>query len=144
MQDHSQSPWYTQAKAHWQKYRPKMYKALQEKGTLHKHLNKAVDQTEEEYARAIENGMEPHEAWEALRENHLFLPSEEDQPALGEDSNPQPDPSALASTTRSRFKMRSGPVAPSQSMLAASRQSILEKRKEMPTDVEEKHIRPAL
>jgi hypothetical protein len=29
----------------------------------------AVDQTKDEYAQAIENGMEPHEAWEAVREN---------------------------------------------------------------------------
>jgi len=29
--------------------------------------------------------MEPNEAWEAVRENHLFLPSEEDQPSLGEE-----------------------------------------------------------
>ncbi len=123
MEKLSQSPWASQAKEHWQKYRPKMYKALQEKGTLHKHLNAAVERTGNEYCQAIENGMEPHEAWEAVRENHLFLPSEQDQPSLGEDPNPQPDPSALASTTRSRLKMRSGPVRKEQSMHATLKQS---------------------
>jgi hypothetical protein len=144
MEDHSDSPWYRQAKAHWKQCRPKLYAALEKNDQLHKRLNKAVDQTKDEYYRAIENGMEPHEAWEATRENHLFLPSEEDQPVLGEDPNPRSDPSALASTTRSRLKMRSGPVAPSQSMLATSRQSIPEKLKEMAADVDEKHKRPAL
>ena len=96
MEDHSQSPWYSQAKEHWKKYRPKMYAALEKKGTLHKHLNAAVEQTRDEYAQAIYNGMEPHEAWEAVRENHLFLPSEEDQPSLGEDPNPEPEPIPVA------------------------------------------------
>lgn len=123
MEDHSQSPWYSQAKEHWKKYRPKMYAALEKKGTLHKHLNAAVEQTRDEYAQAIYNGMEPHEAWEAVRENHLFLPSEEDQPSLGVDPNPEPDPSALASTTRSPLKMRSGPVRKEQSMLQTLKQS---------------------
>jgi hypothetical protein len=130
MENHSQSPWYSQAKEHWKKYRPKMYAELEKNGQLHKHLNKAVDRTKDEYCRAIENGMEPHEAWEATRENHLFLSTEPDQPALGEDPNPQPDPSALALTSGSRFKMRSGPVAPSQSMLAALRQSIPETQRD--------------
>src|SRR5262252_6978533 len=40
--------------------------------------------------------MEPHEAWEAVRENHLFLPSEEDQLSLGEDPNPEPEPTPVA------------------------------------------------
>ena len=58
------------------------------KGTLNRYLNKAVEQTKDKYAHAIENRMDPQEAWEAVRENHLLLPSEEDQPSLGEDPNP--------------------------------------------------------
>ena len=119
----STSPWAREAKEHWRQYRPKMYQAFEKAGTLNKHLNRAVEQTKDEFVRAIENGMEPHEAWEEVRENHLFLPSEEDMPALGEDPNPQPDPSALASTTRSRFKMRSGPVRREQSMGATLKRS---------------------
>ena len=96
MEDHSQSPWYGQAKEHWKKYRPKMFKALQESGKLNHHLNNAVERTGDEYCKAIEDGMEPHEAWEAVRENHLFLPSEQDQPSLGEDPNPEPEPTPVA------------------------------------------------
>jgi len=40
--------------------------------------------------------MEPHEAWEAVRENHLFLPSEEDELSLGENPNPEPEPTPVA------------------------------------------------
>jgi hypothetical protein len=46
--------------------------------------------------------MEPHEAWELVRENHLFLPSEEDQPSLGEDPNPEPEPIPVAADPRPR------------------------------------------
>ena len=123
MEDHSQSPLYSQAKEHWKEYRPKMYKALEERGTLKKHLNSAVERTGNEYCQAIEDGLEPQEAWEIVRENYLFLPSEEDMPSLGEDPNPEPDQSALASTTRSRLRMRSGPVRKEQSMLQTLKQS---------------------
>jgi len=121
MRDHSQSPWYAQAKEHWANYRPKMFSAMQRSGRLNLHLNNAVEQTQNEYARAIGNGMEPDEAWEAVRENHLFLPSEEDMPSLGVDPNPQPDPSSLASTTPLRPRTRSEQGVRGSSTPATSR-----------------------
>jgi hypothetical protein len=81
LEELSESPWASQAKEHWKKHRPKLY---------------AVERTKDQYYRAIEDGMEPHEAWEAVRENYLFLPSEEDQPSLGEDPNPKPESTLAA------------------------------------------------
>ena len=45
MEKLSTSPWASKAKENWRKYRPKMYRALEAKGTLNKYLNKAVEQT---------------------------------------------------------------------------------------------------
>jgi hypothetical protein len=95
MEKLSESPWASKAKEHWKKYRPKMYAALVASGKLNYHLKQAVERTKDQYCRAIEDGMEPHEAWEAVRESYLFLPSEEDQPSLGEDPNPEPEPTPV-------------------------------------------------
>jgi hypothetical protein len=78
------SPWAEQAKAHWKEHRPRMYAELEKAGTLDEAAERAAKQTKEEYVDAIYNGMSPDGAWEAVRENHLFLPTEEDVPLLGE------------------------------------------------------------
>jgi hypothetical protein len=78
------STWAEQAKAHWKEHRPKMYAELEKAGTLDEAAQRASDQTKDEFCQAIEDGMSPDGAWEAVRENHLFLPTEEDVPLLGE------------------------------------------------------------
>jgi len=45
MEKVSTSPWASEAKEHCRKYRLKMYRALEVKGTLNKSLNNAVEQT---------------------------------------------------------------------------------------------------
>ncbi len=45
MEDHSQSPWYSQAKSIGRST-VQTYAALEKKGTLHKHLNAAVERYE--------------------------------------------------------------------------------------------------
>ena len=79
------SPWAEQAKAHWKEHRPKMYAELEKAGTLDDRAQKASDQTRDDLASAIEDGMDYFAAWEMLRERYLFLPTEDDVPLLGED-----------------------------------------------------------
>lgn len=61
-----------------------MYAEMEKAGTLDEAAQRAADLTKDELTTAIENGMSCVGAWEAVRENHLFLPSEEDGPLLGE------------------------------------------------------------
>jgi hypothetical protein len=69
-----------------------MYAQLFASGQIHERAQKAADQTNDEYQAGITNGMLPHESWEAVRENHLFLPAEEDVPSLGESQDSSQDP----------------------------------------------------
>lgn len=82
------SGWAQQAKKHWKTYRPKMYRQLQRSGRLNETLQQAAENTGEALADCIEKGMKYDQAWELVREMWLFLPSEEDQPKLGESSDP--------------------------------------------------------
>lgn len=74
-------------RAHWQKYRPMMYAALEASGNLEVSIAAAVQQTE----TAIESLMQQHglsllEAWEAVREEWILLPAEDDE--LEEEMSP--------------------------------------------------------
>jgi hypothetical protein len=62
-----------------------MYVQLFANGELYDRAEKAAEQTRQEYHAGITNGMLPHESWEAVRENHIFLPAEYDVPNLGGD-----------------------------------------------------------
>lgn len=81
------SGWAIQAKAHWKKYRPKIYRELQQSGRLNQAAQQAADNTGEALADCIESGMSYDQAWEYVREQYLFFPSEEDMPHLGESSD---------------------------------------------------------
>jgi hypothetical protein len=48
------------------------------------------------YAQAIEDGMEPHEAWGGSEGESPVSTSEEDQLSLGEDPNQEPEPTPVA------------------------------------------------
>ena len=79
-----------QIKAHWKKYRPKMAKALEATGHLDEAVQTAADLTSEALADQVEKGLPYNQAWELVREDWAFLPTEEDMPELGF------DPAALA------------------------------------------------
>ena len=72
------SPWAQRAKDHWKRHRPGMYADLEASGQLDDRAEKAAEQTREEYHAGITNGMDPQASWESVRENHMFLPDEED------------------------------------------------------------------
>jgi hypothetical protein len=123
MEKLSSSPWATDAKEHWKKYRPKMYAALERSGKLNQHLNMAVEQTKNDYAQMIEDGMPVDAAWEAVRERYLFLPTEKDVPVLGENPNPILDPGDQGSIIESRPRMTLAGAVRASNMRATSKQS---------------------
>lgn len=71
--------WKDQAKAHWKEFQPKRFQSLQEAGTLNAALEYAANQTYLEVSQLEENGFQPDEAFQMVRENYLF-PPEEGQP----------------------------------------------------------------
>lgn len=66
-----------QAIEHWREHRPQMYERLKKAGTLESEALKAAEQTLEEQATLIEQGIPPDAAWEMVRERYVFLPEEE-------------------------------------------------------------------
>ena len=68
-------------KAHWEKYRPTIYRQLEQEGRLDQALHEASERTGEAFASLVEDGTEPIQAWEAVREEWAFLPAESDQPS---------------------------------------------------------------
>jgi hypothetical protein len=68
-----------QIKAHWQKYRPRMCAELEREGRLDEAVQQARDLTSEALAEALQKGVPYHQAWESVREEWAFLPSEEDE-----------------------------------------------------------------
>jgi hypothetical protein len=67
-----------QIKAHWQKYRPKMYAELEKSGHLQESVYAAQERTNDLMDSLLEKKMPHHQAWELAREEWAFLPSEED------------------------------------------------------------------
>lgn len=67
-------------KAHWKKYRPQMYRQLEQDKKLDQALHEASERTGQAFAQQVEGGLEPSSAWEMVREEWAFLPSEQDQP----------------------------------------------------------------
>lgn len=70
--------WTAQARAHWKEHRPKAYRQMMADGTLEKALVEAANATSQEMQVLADQGFRQHEAWEAVRENHLFPPEERD------------------------------------------------------------------
>jgi hypothetical protein len=65
-----------------------MYRSLKQSGQLDRAAQQAADNTADALVECIHRGMSHDQAWEAVRENWMFLPSEEDQPKLGESGTP--------------------------------------------------------
>lgn len=92
------------ARAHWKEHRPKMYRELKAKGQLEQALQRAAENTLEAKYQIIDHlrevntppqdfeervkfeNMIAHQAWELVREEWIFLPSEEDVPNLGQNT----------------------------------------------------------
>lgn len=105
--------WAREAKAHWQKYRPKMYSELEKSGQLENVLRNAVQRAEDQNVASLQSGMHPLEAESEAKKQHLLLPTEEDQPHLGENPDALPDPANLMTapsvSRRKRIKKQRGP-----------------------------------
>ena len=71
-----------EAKRHWKQFRPKMYKELQEAGTLMTTLLELENRVAKQLEELSLQGLNYDQAWEMVRDQ-VLLPSEEDQPELG-------------------------------------------------------------
>jgi hypothetical protein len=81
------TPWAALAKQHLKEHRPNLYKALLQAGTLEQHCEEASNRAVDQMYEAVHQGVPwPEARIQAMREN-IYLPSEEEQPNLGE--NPQ-------------------------------------------------------
>jgi hypothetical protein len=92
------SPWAQEAKEHLRQHRPRMYAALEKSGKLDSQVQKMANNASKEFLSAANNGMDPFEAESEAKKNNIFLPSEEDQPHLGESQVSSQDPINLETT----------------------------------------------
>lgn len=95
-----------QIKAHWRKYRPKMYRALEQSGKLDESIYAAQQLTSDALNDLVERGMDWNQAWELIREEWAFLPAEED-----EEEQP-PDPLTLIERYEQRRRQAGEPTPP--------------------------------
>lgn len=68
---------------HWKEHRPKMYRELKKNGRLLKAAYAAQELTADSLGTLLEAGVPYFQAWEMVRENWIYLPTERDQPSLG-------------------------------------------------------------
>jgi len=87
--------WASEARAHWQKYRPKMYAELEKSGQLEERLKNAVERAKDQATAFLQSGMSPLEAQSEAKRQHLFLPGEEDELDEGFGPMRTPDPASL-------------------------------------------------
>jgi hypothetical protein len=99
--------WATEAKAHLQKYRPKMASQLESQGKLDDWARDVAARALDQSATSIENGMHPLEAESEAKRNWMFLPAQEDVPQLGENPKALPDPATLITTPGVNRRKRS-------------------------------------
>ncbi len=68
--------WISQARDHWKEHQPTRFRALKKAGKLEEALKAAAEATHLEMNRLEAQGYRNHEAWEIVREKHLFPPQE--------------------------------------------------------------------
>ena len=68
--------WKAQAHQHWQENQPEKFKQLQKTGKLQQALTEAAEATASEMKTLTDSGLSQTEAWEMVREQHLFPPQE--------------------------------------------------------------------
>lgn len=68
--------WIAQARQHLKEHLPKTFARLRSEGTLNQHLTEASAATGRELENLMGQGFSYQEAWEQVREAHLFPPEE--------------------------------------------------------------------
>ena len=71
--------WILQARQHWRDHQPNRYKTLKESGKLEAALSEAAEATAEAMQALVDEGFDREQAWEMVREQHLFPPEEPSQ-----------------------------------------------------------------
>lgn len=71
-----------QIKDHWKEHRPTMYAALEQAGNLEASVYAAQELTLDALDELLNQGLPYNQAWESVREEWAFLPSEDDAPVL--------------------------------------------------------------
>lgn len=94
--------WKAQARMHWKEHRPKAYREMVRKGTLEQALTTAAEETSKEMQMLIDQGATRDEAWEMVRETHLFKPEE---PGASEQAPASPGYQAMAQYHRAASKL---------------------------------------
>ena len=69
-------PWARKAMRHWREFQPKRFKELLESGKLVSEACRASKLTQKEIQDLTDVGATWDEAWEVVRERHLFPPEE--------------------------------------------------------------------
>jgi len=67
-----------QIKRHWQEHHTRMYHELEQRGQLHQALVRAQNQTSDALHHLLKQGVPYDQAWESVREEWAFLPTEAD------------------------------------------------------------------
>ena len=78
--------WVNQAREHWKEFQPKRYRELLKTGKLEAALHDAADRTYREVTELEDQGFDPHDAWEVVRERYLFVPEEGESPTAHSES----------------------------------------------------------
>ena len=94
----SASPWTEMADRQWRQARPKMVKALEERGLYRRALRMAADVAAERMEALTRQGAHPLTARSDALEENLYLPDETEAPVLPADLVPL---AHLGSTTGS-------------------------------------------
>jgi Holliday junction resolvasome RuvABC DNA-binding subunit len=68
--------WIAQARQHWKEFQPTRFKELAQSGKLETELRAAAEATSNEMQTLVDQGFSRTEAWELVREVHLFPPEE--------------------------------------------------------------------
>ena len=84
------TPQQEKIRQHWEKFRPKMYQELQQKGQLQKSLENADNWTREGISDLVEKGLPLNQAKEMMNEQWAFLPAETEEPKLGIEPSQMP------------------------------------------------------
>ena len=71
--------WIELGRQHWKEFLPNRYRELKAAGTLDEALKTAAELTYLEADQLEQNGFQPDEAWQMVRENYLLLPPEGSQ-----------------------------------------------------------------
>jgi hypothetical protein len=72
--------WAEIAKEHWRMFLPKRYARLKAEGKLDQEAQEAAYYTASDMSELMGDGFSEREAWQAFREEWIFLPSEDEQP----------------------------------------------------------------